>query len=117
MLHSAVDQQWRNGDRGQRLIEWSDVAARYVGGVQTRWETRQGWYDHDLEFTGTKLIYKQWFDSGKDPNRYEATVPEFLAGAIHAELREACGDRVLGDIIDTVTSLTSGGPAVAEPPD
>lgn len=85
--------------------------------MRTRWETRSGWYDHDLEFTGTRVIYKQWFDHGKDPNRSEATVPEFLAGALHDDIRHAFGGEILDEVVATVERLTTGGPGVAEPPD
>ena len=85
--------------------------------MKTRWEVRAGWYDHDLEFTGNRIIYKQWFDSGKDPNRYEAAAHEFLAGELHGEIRYAFGERVLNEVVETVARLTSGGPGIAEPPD
>ena len=82
-----------------------------------RWMTQQGMFDHDLEFDGLRMVYKQWFDPGKDPNRYEASVPEFLAGALHDELRVAFGQEFLDEIVKTVDRLTTGGPGVAEPSD
>lgn len=83
----------------------------------TRRETRRSWYDHGLEFTGTRVVYKQRFDHGKDPNRYEALVREFLAGALHDEIRHAFGVEILDRIVDTVTTLVTGGPKLAEPPE
>lgn len=85
--------------------------------MRTRWETRSGPYDHELEFTGTRVVYKQWFDHGKDPNRSEVTVPEFLDGALHDDIRHYYGQQVLAEVIEVVDSLTTGGPGVAIPPE
>ena len=44
------------------------------------------------------------------------TVPEFLAGKLHHEIRSELGNRVLEEALANVELLTSGGPGVAEPP-
>lgn len=85
--------------------------------MQTRWTTTSGWYDHVLELEGFKLVYKQWFDSGKDPNRYDVPFHEFLDGRLHDELRVGYGEAVLQEVVATVERVMAGGPGVAEPPD
>ena len=70
-----------------------------------------------MEFDGTKVIYRDWWDPGHDPNRTEMTVPEFLGGKLHYEIGLEMGTRVLEEAPETVACLTSGGPGVAEPPD
>ncbi len=64
-----------------------------------------------------KVVYKDWSDSGHDPNRTEMTVAEFLAGKMHYEIKQEMGHRILKEALATVERLTSGGPGVAEPPD
>jgi len=85
--------------------------------MQTSWATISGWYEQVLVLEGRQLVNKQWFDSGKDPNRHDVPVHEFLSGHLHDEIRHAYGERVLGEVIETVEALTSGGPGAAEPPD
>ena len=83
----------------------------------TRWEKAANYHTVQLEFDGTKVIYKDWWDPGHDPNRTEMTVPEFLGGKLHYEIGLEMGTRVLEEALETVAQLTSGGPGVAEPPD
>ena len=85
--------------------------------MQTRWTTVEGWYEHEVEFDGRRVVYKQWFDSGKDPNRCEIAVHDFVAGRVPDDLRAAFGPARLAGMIETVDRLTSGGPGVGEPPE
>ena len=84
---------------------------------RTYWEKAENYHTVQLEFTGTKMIFKDWWDSGHDPNRTEATVAEFLGGKLHQQIIDELGQRVLDEALANVDLLTSGGPGVAEPPD
>lgn len=83
---------------------------------RTHWQKAENYHTVELEFDGTKVIFKDWWDPGHDPNRTEATVPEFLEGKLHHEIRSELGSRVLEEALANVELLTSGGPGVAEPP-
>ena len=84
---------------------------------RTHWQKAENYHTVELEFDGTCLVFKDWWDPGHDPNRTEATVPEFLGGKLHAEIVRELGQRVLDEALESVTTLTTGGPGVAEPPD
>lgn len=84
---------------------------------QTHWEKAENYHTVELDFDGTQVIYKDWWDSGHDPNQTVMTVAEFLGGKMHAEIRHELGDRMLQDALAAVEQLTSGGPGIAEPPD
>ena len=84
---------------------------------RTYWEKAENYHTVQLEFTGNKIIYKDWWDPGHDPNRTEVTVPDFLDGKLHREIETEMGRRVLDEAIESVELLTTGGPGVAEPPD
>ena len=84
---------------------------------RTHWEKAENYHTVELDFDGTRVIYKDWWDPGHDPNKTVMTVPEFLEGRMHTEIGNELGVRVLEEAIETVERLTSGGPGVAEPPD
>lgn len=84
---------------------------------RTRWQKAENYHTVELEFDGTRIVFKDWWDPGHDPNRTIATVPEFLAGKLHTEIVRELGQTVLEEALDSVTLLTTGGPGVAEPPD
>ncbi len=84
---------------------------------RTYWHRAENYHTVELEFDGNRVIFKDWWDPGHDPNRSEATVTEFLAGKLHAEIERELGQGVLEEAIDVVARLTTGGPGVAEPPD
>jgi len=83
---------------------------------RTRWHLARDYHTVELEFTGNRIVFKDWWDPGHDPNRAVATAAEFLAGALHLDIERELGRAVLDEVIATVTRLTSGGPGVAEPP-
>ncbi len=85
-------------------------------GPRTHWEKVENYHTVELEFTGNNVAYKDWWDSGHDPNRTEMTVTEFLGGKMHHEITQELGHRILAEALETVERLTTGGPGVAEPP-
>jgi len=84
---------------------------------KTHWQRAENNHTVELLFDGTRVIYKDWWDSGHDPNRTEASVPEFLGGALHDTVVRELGQAVLDEALETVELLTTGGPGIAEPPD
>ncbi|MDJ0954543.1 MAG: hypothetical protein QNJ81_12770 [Acidimicrobiia bacterium] len=84
---------------------------------RTYWQKAENYHTVELEFDGTRIVFKDWWDPGHDPNRTVATVPEFLAGKLHSEIARELGRDVLDEALESVTTLTTGGPGVAEPPD
>jgi hypothetical protein len=84
---------------------------------RTYWSRAENYHTVELEFDGTRVIFKNWWDPGHNPNRSEATVPEFLAGKLHGDIERELGRGVLEEAIEVVDALTTGGPGVAEPPD
>ncbi len=84
---------------------------------RTHWQKAEHYHTVELLFDGTRLVFKDWWDPGHDPNRTEASVPDFLAGKLHAEIERELGRSVLEEALETVAMLTTGGPGIAEPPD
>ena len=80
------------------------------------WHSRH-YHTVELEFDGNRVVFKDWWDPGHDPNRSSATVPEFLGGALLREIESELGTAVLEEALATVELLTTGGPGVAEPPE
>ena len=83
----------------------------------TYWQKARDFHTVELEFDGNKMIFKDWWDPGHDPNRTEVPAHEFVAGALHQEIKAELGQAVLDEALATVERLTSGGPGIAEPPD
>lgn len=92
---------------------------RYSFGMDPRtyWSKARDYHTVELEFDGNKIIFKDWWDPGHDPNRTEVSISDFLSGALHGEIRRELGEAVLTEALEAVDQLTSGGPGVAEPPD
>lgn len=84
---------------------------------RTYWSKDRDYHSVELEFTGNRIIFKDWWDPGHDPNRSEATVTDFLNGRLHREIEQELGREVLEEALATVELLTTGGPGIAEPPD
>ncbi len=84
---------------------------------RTHWQKAENYHTVELLFDGTRLVFKDWWDPGHDPNRTEASVPDFLAGKLHSEIERELGRSVLEEALETVAMLTTGGPGIAEPPD
>ena len=83
----------------------------------TCWSKARDYHTVELEFDGNKIVFKDWWDHGHDPNRTEVPAHEFLAGALHDEIRNELGQAVLDEALESVEQLTSGGSGVAEPPE
>jgi len=83
---------------------------------RTYWRRAEDYHTVELEFDGARVMFKDWWDPGHDPNRSEATVPEFLGGKLHDDIDRELGRRVLDEAIEVVEQLTTGGPGVGEPP-
>ncbi len=83
---------------------------------RTHWEKAENYHTVELDFDGTRVIYKDWWDPGHDPDRTEMTVTEFLGGKMYHEITQELGPRILAEALETVEHLTTGGPGVAEPP-
>jgi hypothetical protein len=60
-----------------------------------------------LEFDGDKIVFKDWRDHGHDPNRTEVPAHEFLAGALHDEIRTELGQAVHDEALESVQLLNS----------
>lgn len=84
---------------------------------RTHWTKAENYHTVELEFSGNRVTFKDWWDPGHDPNRTTASVAEFLNGALHIEIERELGRGVLDEALATVELLTSGGPGVAEPPE
>lgn len=83
----------------------------------TYWSKAENYHTVELIFDGNKIVLKDWWDPGHDPNRTEATIDRFLNGELHDTITRELGSKVLEEALETVERLTSGGPGVAEPPD
>lgn len=85
--------------------------------MRTHWKKVENYHTVELDFDGNLVVFKDWWDPGHDPNRSEATVPEFLAGKLHQEIIGELGETILAEALAAVEALTPGGPGLAEPPD
>jgi len=83
---------------------------------RTHWHEAKDYHTVELILEGQTMVLKDWWDPGHDPNRSEATMPEFLYGKLHDEILEHFPQSVLEEAIEAVAALMAGGPGVAEPP-
>lgn len=84
---------------------------------QQHWHKAENYHTVELMLEGQRMVLKDWWDPGHDPNRSEATMAEFLDGELHEEILQHFSQSVLDEAIETVSTLMVGGPGVAEPPD
>jgi len=84
---------------------------------RTYWQKAENYHTVELMLEGQIVVFKDWWDPGHDPNRWEATLAEFLDGKLHREILRHFHQSVLNEAIETVETLMTGGPGVAEPPE
>ena len=71
----------------------------------TCWSKARDYHTVELEFDGNKIVFKDWWDHGHDPNRTEVPAHEFLAGALHDEIRNELRED-FDALLDSILSVS-----------
>lgn len=68
------------------------------------WRNSEPYHLVEVFLEGNFVIFKDWFDSGKDPNRYDWTFEDFLKGVGKSDIEYQLGSGVYKEILDEVKS-------------
>ncbi|EMY71132.1 hypothetical protein [Leptospira vanthielii] len=68
------------------------------------WQNSEPYHLVEVILEGNHVIFKDWFDSGKDPNRSDWTFAEFLKGVGKSEIEYQLGANIYQEIFDEVKS-------------
>ncbi|MGV3665721.1 MAG: hypothetical protein ACO1NV_06290 [Leptospira bouyouniensis] len=71
------------------------------------WQNSEPYHLVEVLIEGNNVIFKDWFDSGKDPNRFDWSFKEFLSGKGKEEIIYQLGDRVYFEILGEVKKIQS----------
>jgi hypothetical protein len=69
------------------------------------WQNSEPYHLVEVIIEGKFVILKDWFDSGKDPNRYDWSFVEFLSGKGKSEINYHLGSGVYSEILNEVKAL------------
>ncbi|MBM9548027.1 hypothetical protein JWG40_13425 [Leptospira sp. 201903074] len=70
------------------------------------WRNSEPYHLVEVSLEDNFLIFKDWFDSGKDPNRYDWTFEDFLNGVGKSDIIYHLGEHDYLEILDAVKSGT-----------
>ncbi|TGK55556.1 hypothetical protein EHQ16_09370 [Leptospira kanakyensis] len=70
------------------------------------WKNSEPYHLVEVILEGNNVIFKDWFDSGKDPNRYDWTFAEFITGKGKSDIEYNLGMSVYQEILEEVKSQT-----------
>lgn len=75
--------------------------------VKKNWKKIKDWTTITVEITNSQVIYKYWFDPGKDPNKTTASLQDFnnQEHPIHKEINSEMGAHVLEEIRTSVSEI------------
>ncbi|MCW7493558.1 hypothetical protein ND861_12990 [Leptospira sp. 2 VSF19] len=68
------------------------------------WRNSEPYHLVEVILENDRVVFKDWFDSGKDPNRYDWNFEEFLMGEGKSEIVYHLGSNFYLEIIEEVKS-------------
>ncbi|PJZ83980.1 hypothetical protein [Leptospira harrisiae] len=69
---------------------------------QRYWANSEPYHLIEVMLEEDKVIFKDWFDSGKDPNRYDWSFDEFLSGEGKSQIEYQLGINSYLEILNEV---------------
>ncbi|MCW7487758.1 hypothetical protein [Leptospira meyeri] len=68
------------------------------------WQNSEPYHLVEVIVENNEVIFKDWFDSGKDPNRYDWSFKDFITGKGRPEIEYQLGLVAYREILDEVKS-------------
>ncbi|TGL88793.1 hypothetical protein EHQ68_09155 [Leptospira congkakensis] len=68
------------------------------------WKNSEPYHLVEVILEGNSVIFKDWFDTGKDPNRYDWSWDEFLTGKGKSDIEYYLGISAYQEILEEVRS-------------
>lgn len=72
------------------------------------WKNSEPYHLVEVSLEGNHIIFKDWFDTGKDPNRYDWKFEEILNGVGKSDIEYHLGSGVYLEILDEVKKRVTG---------
>lgn len=66
------------------------------------WQNTEPYHLVEVILENDEVIFKDWFDSGKDPNRYDWSFEEFITGKGKSEIEYQLGTTVYQEILHEI---------------
>lgn len=63
------------------------------------WQNTEPYHLVEVILGNEEVIFKDWFDSGKDPNRYDWSFNEFITGKGKSEIEYQLGSTAYQEIL------------------
>ncbi|MCX6117753.1 MAG: hypothetical protein NT027_09440 [Proteobacteria bacterium] len=69
------------------------------------WSCSQNYVRQELQVDKDGVVFKEYWDSSRDPNRSTATLAEFVDGALNSEVKFRIGDKELEEALGYARDL------------
>lgn len=66
------------------------------------WQNSEPYHLVEVMLEADRVIFKDWFDSGKDPNRYDWSLNEFLTGEGKSQIEYFLSHSIYNEILEAV---------------
>lgn len=74
--------------------------------IKTRWSVSPEPYTQfDILIENDMVIFKEWWDFGRDPNRWEVSLEKFLGSTVENSIIHHTGKEVYKEVLMSVNSL------------
>lgn len=68
------------------------------------WRNSEPYHLVEVSIQNKTVIFKDWFDSGKDPNRYDWSFEEFKKGKGKSDIEYHLGNQVYLEILQVINT-------------
>ena len=67
--------------------------------------TPQPYTDYEIFLSKEKVVFKEWWDPGKDPNLYETNLVEFETSSLAEKMRYLFSETIYQEVVDNTKKL------------
>jgi hypothetical protein len=74
--------------------------------IKTHWhETPRPYSTYDIEISENLLTYKEWWDTGHDPNRLVISLSDFETSKVAQDIVYNLGETIYQEVLESVKKL------------
>jgi hypothetical protein len=74
--------------------------------IRTFWQYLKGpWHSFELHLSATEVEMKEYWDPGKDPNRWVTSLDKFLEGELHSAIGDNMPSYFLSEALESARRL------------
>lgn len=74
--------------------------------IKLYWKiTPQPYSDYEIILSKETVLFKEWWDPGRDPNRYETNLVDFETSALAEKIRYLFSESIYQEVLTSVKKL------------